>query len=132
MGSWERAIRARFGDREDLGTAGVHTRFWPHLPRDQFDQLAQLLDAEYRIPVGLLRPEDALSKFSDPVPTRNPWRWLSYRTAEGDRWSEINYQLVHRLDRRGAPLPKPPAMTVDALVRVWCGEELGDHRADAG
>lgn len=131
MGSWERAIRARFSDREDLGAAGVHARFWPHLPRDKFDELAQLLEAEYQLPIGLLRPEDALRKFSEPVATRNLWRWLSYRMAEGDRWSEINYQFVRRLDHRGVPLPKPPAMTVDELVRGWCGEAPGDHRGGA-
>jgi hypothetical protein len=122
MGTWERAIRERFGERDDLGIGGVWARFWSHLPAEEFEELARLLQDEYGLQIGLLRPDDALSKLWTPVPTQNPLRWLQYRTAEGDRWSELNHALVRRCDRRRLPLPRPPAMTVDELVRAWCGE----------
>ena len=73
-------------------------------------------------PTGLLRPEDELAKLFAPVKTRNPWRWLGYRTKEGDSALEIEYELGKRQRRHGTFGTWSRLDTVDDLIRAWCGK----------
>ena len=117
------ALRRRFGDREDLGKDGLYTQYYfaTDLPKEVVLELLELIEVEYDLSPGLLRPEDNLSKLVEPIATRNPWRWLVYRTAGEDRQSELNYQLAKRMRQYGTVRAWSKFETVDDLVRAWCG-----------
>jgi hypothetical protein len=73
----------------------------------------------------VLRPGDKLEKFFNPVSTRNPWRWLVFRTREGDSETEINYELGKRMRRFGAVqawshIEKFGDLEILEFIRAWC------------
>jgi hypothetical protein len=122
--SMKKALRARFADREDLGKYEFYEQYYSatDLPKDDLLELLELIEFEYDLSPGLLRPEDNLSKLVEAVPTKNPWRWLVYQTAAGDRQSELSYQLDKRMRQSGTLEKWTRIETVDDLVRAWCGQ----------
>jgi hypothetical protein len=94
-----------------------------HLPMPEVLECLELIEEEYPVPPGLLRPNDELKKLFDPVITKNPWRWLVYQGREGDRESEISYQLDKKLKAHGTRdlWVRNGVRTVDDLLRAWCG-----------
>lgn len=133
---WRREFLGRFSDREDLGSEGVWTAFWQDLPRESVFELFSLIELEFGLGCGLLRPTDPLSKFSDPLKTWNP---LAFPLLEGrrqDAFLEIGYQLGQRLDRFGTREGWSGIRTVDHFVRAWCGmprpEGPAETTADKG
>ncbi len=117
------ALRARFGDREDIGKQGLYDRYYAStgVPKEALLELLDLIEFEYDLSPGLLRPEDKLEKLVEPIPTKNPWRWLVYRTSAGDRQSELSYRLSKRMRQYGTLGAWPQIETVDDLIRAWCG-----------
>src|SRR6266550_3807656 len=97
------ALLARFADREDIGKVGFYDRYYSSsgLSKEALLELLELIEFEYDVSAGLLRPDDNLSKLVEAVPTKNPWRWLVYHTAAGDRQSELSYQLDKRMRQYG-------------------------------
>lgn len=96
------------------------------LPKDEVFDCLRLLEFEYGIPVGILRPEDKLSKLFEPVIAKTPWQWLVFRTREGDSETEINYQLGKRMRRARtldswSKVMRLGDMTVADLLRAWSG-----------
>ncbi len=69
---WKSALLRRFGDRENLDREELYARHWAHyaLPKREVFEALDLIELEYGIPSGVLRPEDELSKLLEPVPTR--------------------------------------------------------------
>jgi hypothetical protein len=123
--SWQNVIRARFGEREDLGAEGVYARFWAAegLPQSEVLDCLNLIEIEYELPPGILRPEDELTKLFDPIPTKNPIKWLSYQTGVEDRKSEINHQLAKRMSQHNTIGAWVRIETLDELIRAWCGQK---------
>lgn len=125
---WEQAMLERFKGRENLSFEQLFKQYFvrTELPKDQVLQCLQLLEAEYRIPIGVLRPEDKLDKLFKPVTARTPWQWLVFRTREGDSETEINYELGKRMRRAGttgawSDTNRFGDITILDLLRAWCG-----------
>lgn len=121
---WRRTLLGRLADREDLGKTKAYQQYWAGLPERDVMELFELLETEYQVPPGLLRPEDDVNKLLGPVRTRNPFRWLFYRARTEDRIAEINYQLGKRQRQRGTQKAWEQAriVTVGDLMRAWCGQ----------
>jgi hypothetical protein len=113
----------RFADRDDIGKEGFYQRYYSarDLGSEAVFELLELIEFEYDLSAGLLRPEDSLSKLVEPIATRNPWRWLVYQTAAGDRQNELSYQLTKRMRNHGTLKSWVRIETVDDLVCAWCG-----------
>jgi hypothetical protein len=113
-------LRARLGAREILEPAPLYQRFWPDLPVQDLSALFQLVEEEFSIPPGLLRPDDDLDRLLEPLSIRSPLKWLAVEPALEDATSELNYRLGQRLEARGTELGAPIS-SIDELVREWCG-----------
>lgn len=125
---WEQEIQQRFDGRENLSNDELYARHFekPALSRDEVFECLKLLEFEYKVPAGLLRPEDKLEKFFNPVAARNPWQWLVQRTREGDSETEINYELGKRMRRSGtvqswSHIEKFGDLTISDFIRAWWG-----------
>lgn len=131
---WRRSLLSRFADREDLGKTKAYQEYWAAFPEQEVMELFELLEMEYQLPPGLLRPEDKLNKLLEPVTTVNPLKWLLYRARTEDRTAEINYRLSKRQERQGTHRAWQQAgiATVDDLVRAWCGQLPGSQQGQAG
>jgi hypothetical protein len=80
--AWHDALVSRFNDREDIGKEALYDKFFKDLPKTDVFECLELLEEEYEISPGLLRPEDNLDKLFAPVQTKSPLRWLTYRVRE--------------------------------------------------
>lgn len=122
---WHNAILSRFGKREDFGKDGLYKRYFKsdELPREAVLECFDLIESEYGISVGILRPDDVLTKLFEPVITRNPLKWLEYQLKAGDKQSELNYQLNKRLRKHNIFELVYPVITVDDFVHAWCGQK---------
>lgn len=123
---WTSVMRSRFSDRELLNRDQCYDLYFEplDLPKEKALECLDLIEFEFEVPVGLLRPTDRLSLLFAPVPTRNPLKCLFYRGREEDSQSELNYELSKRLRRYGTlDLWKNIEIeTIETLLRAWCGE----------
>jgi len=90
------------------------------LPKEEIFECFDLIETEYGNIAGLLRPEDSLEKLFAPVPTKNPFRSISYEIMAGDRiWDD----LFERMRKHGTYDQRKSlrVVTVGDSVRVWCG-----------
>jgi hypothetical protein len=123
-------MRSRFSDRELLSRDHCYEVYFAPLglPKEEVLECLDLIEFEFEVPAGLLRPTDRLlSTLFAEVPPKNPWNlWkeLVYRMREGDSQSELNYELGKRLRRYGTlDLWKNTKIeTIEDLLRAWCGE----------
>ncbi|MGH9409320.1 MAG: hypothetical protein ACRD1V_07680 [Vicinamibacterales bacterium] len=83
------------------------------------EKLAELLEVEIGIPVGLLRPDDRLSEVFAPFTVGNPVTWMMAEMRLEDGLTEVRHELFKRLTGRGGPAPT--LETVRDLFRAWCG-----------
>lgn len=122
---WTNEMRSRFSDRELLSRDKCIELYFEPLgvPREMALECLKLLEFEFEVPIGLLRPADKLSELFRPVKTMNPWKWLFYRTREEDSQSELNYQLSKRLRQLGTFELWENIETIEEFVRAWCGEK---------
>ncbi len=93
------------------------------LPEMEVSACLDLVEFEYGLPAGLLRPEDSLAKLVKPVSTKNPLRWIIYQVRAGDRENELTFQLVRQMRRHGTYGTWQHVDTIDDLVRAWCGQK---------
>ncbi len=121
---WKDAMLRRFSDRERVGGAELFERYWAvtGCEKEAVMDALELIEEKFEVPIGLLRPEDELSKLTDPVRTRNPLKWVMYRGITEDSVSELNYQLALRLEKYGVQVPAGRIRTLGDYVRAWCGE----------
>jgi hypothetical protein len=126
--NWRKEILQRFEGRQALGRDELYDRYFAHigLPKSDVFKCLDLIEFEYEIPSGILRPDDKLERLIKPVATHNPWRWLVYRTHEGDSESELNYQLGNRMRKYGtvgswSHVRQFGDLTFAELLRAWCG-----------
>lgn len=128
--AWREDILQRFAGRENLSKDAFYARYFEKLgcPKTDVLECLNLIEFEYQIPAGVLRPEDKLEKLLEPVSTKSPWRWLVYRTHEGDSGTELYYELSKRLLRFGtvqawSHVEKFGDVTICELIEAWCGHE---------
>ena len=126
--NWREDILRRFAGREDLSKDELYARYFEKcgFPKGDVLECLNLIEFEYQISSGILRPEDKLEKLFEPVATKNPWRWLVYRTHEGDSETEINYELGKRMRRFGtvqawSHVKQFSSLTICDLIKAWCG-----------
>ena len=119
-----RHLRHRLGPRPTLSHDEALSLIAPGLPASDAQALASLLEEEFGIPIGLLRPDDDLERLVAPLPFRNPFTWMFAEAALEDGVSEINFQLQKQLARRHRTLLRPPR-TIRELFVAWCGEASG-------
>lgn len=119
-------MQSRFGGRELLNNDECYHRYFESLglQKEKALECLEIIELEFEVPIGLLRPTDKLLLLFTPVPTRNPLKELFYRTREEDSESELNYQLSKRLRQHGTlNLWKDIDIeTIEDLLRAWCGE----------
>ncbi|SRR2546426_971021 len=118
---WQAEILKRFADREDIGKSAVYQGYWSEMPEQAVMELFQLIEVEYKLPAGLLRPNDSLSKLLEPIKTGNPFKWLVYQLRASDRQSELNDELAKRMQEHDSSGSREEIRTIDDLVRAWCG-----------
>ena len=125
---WERALLERFSGRTNLSFDELFTRYFEPagIPQQEVSECLRLLESEYGIPIGVLRPHDKLEKLFEPVTAKSPWQWLVFRTREGDRETEINYQLGKRMRKAGtisswSHIKKFSDISIMDFVRAWSG-----------
>ena len=90
-----------------------------------------MLEVEFSLPPGLLRPQDDLNMLFESVETKNPFKWLVYRTRAEDGKSEVNSQLFKRMERYGTVGTWSQITTVDDLVRAWCGLKAAETHSSS-
>jgi hypothetical protein len=113
-------LRQRFADREDLGREGVVTAHWGHLPQGPLQELLDLIESEFSIPAGLLRPDDPIGKLVAPFSIQNPMTWLWAEAALEDAASELNWRFAKRMLGAGVDPWAVPVSTIGHLVQLWC------------
>ncbi len=118
-------IAARFHGRPVLTPDELLNIF--ALPRDVTrDVLLSALEIfreEYDIPVGRLRPADAMAWFLDPPRTKNPIALFFAQAAHEDRLSELSFHLGKARHRAGqGRLPAWPATIRDYVV-AYAGKD---------
>jgi hypothetical protein len=133
FGQWRRVLHSRFADREDLGKTRVYRQYWSEFSEQAVMELFELIGTEYKLPPGLLRPNDPMTKLIDPVKTANFFKWLVYKARTEDRNSELNYQLSKRQRQYGTQKSWEQAriLTVNDLIRAWCGQLPATASADS-
>jgi hypothetical protein len=117
-------ITARFADRPDLGELAAYEVFFlpQGLPQNEVFEFFAWITEEFGVSGGLLRPDDELSKFFDPVETRNPLAGMVNGLRAGDRELALLIELERRHKRRGdGPTGKKTFRTVGDVARAWCG-----------
>ena len=121
---WHQRLLQRLTDRIDLGKDRLYDEYFAKqlLPQEQVLNCLSLLESEYQISTGLLRPKDSLEILFNRVPAKNPLLWLVYRTREDDSRSEINYQLGKRIRKYRLDVQSSQIRTLEDLVKVWCGK----------
>ncbi|HUQ32751.1 MAG TPA: hypothetical protein VM095_11565 [Pyrinomonadaceae bacterium] len=130
MAYWQEVIRARFGEREDLGVEVLYARYWAAegLSKLEVLECLNLIETEYELPAGILRADDSLDLLFDSISTRNPFKWWSAQPPIEDRASEINYQLGMRLKDHGTLGTWTNIKTIDDLIHAWCGKTQSEAR----
>lgn len=118
---WSLIFLSRFSDREDLGREGAYASFWSDMPRESVFELFDLIEFEYRLSPGVLRPDDPMSKLCEPLKFRNPLTWGFLEARLEDANSELRYRLAKRSKRFGTLGSWSVIRTTDELVRAWCG-----------
>jgi len=121
---WHQRLLQRLTDRIDLGKDRLYDEYFAKqlLPQEQVLNCLSLLESEYQISAGLLRPKDSLEILFNRVPAKNPLLWFVYRTREDDSRSEINYQLGKRIRKYRLDVQSSQIRTLEDLVKVWCGK----------
>ena len=121
---WHQRLLQRLTDRIDLGKDRLYDEYFAKqlLPQEQVLNCLSLLESEYQISAGLLRPKDSLEILFNRVPAKSPLLWLVYRTREDDSRSEINYQLGKRIRKYRLDVQSSQIRTLEDLVKVWCGK----------
>jgi len=117
---WQEWLQERFNDRPALTREEAVRNFWRNLPPDALAEFFKLIESEYQLDIGLLRPDDNLARLTTPIKTKNPLRWFAVEPGLEDRASELNYQIAQRAERFGLA-QHLPVQTIGEYVRVWCG-----------
>lgn len=124
FGQWRSCIRSRFSNREKLEPQAAYEAFWSGFPKQAVMELFQLIETEYQLSPGLLRPDDDVNKFLEPIKPVNFLKWLFYQAHTEDSASELSYQLGKREQQHGTQdaWKRTNITTIDDLMRAWSGQ----------
>src|SRR5438046_2951640 len=121
---WHESFLKRFAERKDIGKDRLYAEYFmeDNLPKKEVLECLSLIESEYDLPAGLLRPDDKLTKLFEPVKTKNPLLWLIYQTRAEDRKSELNYELAKRMHQHGILGRWSKIDTIGEFIHAWCGK----------
>jgi hypothetical protein len=122
---WAETLLKRFEGREDLGKSGLYEKYFRSQGLDEkvVKECFEEIEFNYCIPVGVLRPEDKLTRLTEAVPTNNPFRWLFWRSRSEFREADLMEELDIQLRKHGTFDEWKIINTFEDLVRAWCGEK---------
>src|SRR4051812_17900352 len=89
------------------------------LPLGDAAELADLLEIELGMPIGLLVPDDSLGELLAPFGLGNPFTWLFAEGRLEDGIGEVAYQLRRRRNERGWATVGHLS-TIRDLFLAWC------------
>jgi hypothetical protein len=112
-------LLGRLSGRTELSREAALAKLGEGLPGHEVGELARLLEEEFGIPLGLLRPQDSLVALWAPVCIRQPLKWLWAQSALEDAVSEVNHQLQVRRQAKGQS-SGPRLSSVRELFIAWC------------
>lgn len=117
------AFLRRFPGRENLSIDQLVGLFAGSSSMATIDvtEALTLVSDELEIPIGLLRPRDAMDDLLKPLHTGNPFFWIAEWTRAADGKSELNHRLKERLRQRNVLHEWPEIPTLGDFVRAWCG-----------
>ncbi|CBK41022.1 protein of unknown function [Nitrospira defluvii] len=124
FGQWHDTIRSRFGNREKLEPQAAYEAFWSEFPQQAVMELFQLIEIEYQLSPGLLRPNDTVNKLLESIKPVNFLKWLFYQAHTEDSESELRYQLGKREQQHGTQdaWERAKIRTIEDLMRAWSGQ----------
>ncbi len=121
---WADKLLKRFSGRKDLGKIGLYEEYYKQNGFDLKDVLSlfEEIEASYNIPVGVLRPDDEISKLTTRIPAKSLFQWLYWlgrNEFSDDGWRiELNF----RLRKFGTFDCWKTIETFNDLVFAWCGK----------
>jgi len=123
LSNYDIAMQNRFRGRENLERKHLFDSHFSSLGVGAADlnELLDILEIEFRVPAGMLRPEDSLDLLFEVVPAQNILRSIEYRTRAGDGKSELNHLLYKRLEQRGLLTQWVAIETIGDLALAWSG-----------
>jgi len=124
FGHWHQSIRSRFADREQLEPQAAYEQFWSAYHRQAVMEFFQLVETEYQLPPGLLRPDDDINKLLEPIKPAKFVKWLFDQARTEDSGAELIYQLGKREQQHGTQevWEREKIRTIDDLMRAWSGQ----------
>lgn len=121
---WQRDLAQQFQGRIALSPEQLVTEFGVSAQaKELLLECLTLFTEEYGVQYSLLRRNDSLELFVNPIRQGNPVEAFFSQAAVQDRVSELNYRLKKRRKLLAQPLEKAP-MTVGEYVRAWIGPPL--------
>lgn len=117
-------LLSRFEGREDLGKERLYEIYFKDkgLDKDLVLDCFEAIEFDFRIPVGVLRPDDLIAKLTDRVATNNPFWWFWWLGRNEFSGDNLLDDLSHRLTEYGTSESWKQINTVDELIRAWCGK----------
>lgn len=124
FGQWRDTIRSRFGDREKLEPQAAYEAFWSEFPQPAVMEFFELMEIEFQLSPGLLRPDDDVNKLLEPIRPVSFLKWLFYQAHTEDSASELIYQLGKREQQHGTQdaWEREKIRTIGGLMRAWSGQ----------
>ena len=121
---WAQALLRRFKGRQDLGKKGLFDKYFMPigLPEKDVLECFDEIEFDYSIPVGVLRPDDKITKLTEAVSTYNPLKWLFWRPRSEFREADLLDELHVRLKKHGTMEDWKIIDTFEDFVRAWCGQ----------
>jgi len=115
----------RFQGRIDLGKDGLYETYFAELglAEKEVMECFEEIENDYSIPVGVLRPDDKITKLTEAEPTYNPVKWFLWRPKSEFREAELLAELNIRLKTHGTLNDWKIIDTFDDFVRAWCGRK---------
>lgn len=122
---WAGTILKRFEGRENLGKEELFRAYFEPQGLNEKDVLEcfEQIEAGYLIPVGVLRPDDSLSKLTERVTTSNPLKWFCWLGRNEFSDDDLSAELRIRLTRYGTQNEWDAIDTFQDLILAWCGEK---------
>jgi hypothetical protein len=121
---WADQLLQRFRNRQPLSKEQLFKDHFEPLGLSKEDVLECFDEIEfnYEIPVGLLRPDDKITKLTEGAETTNPLTWLFWRSRSEFREAELLDELNERLKLHGTAQDWTTIETFEEFVLAWCGK----------
>lgn len=123
--TWAETLLKRFEGRENLGKRGLYEKYFEAegLVEKEVIGCFEEIELGYNIPVGVMRPNDKITKLTERVPASNPFQWFWWLGRNEFSDDSLLEELNIRLKRYGTFNDWKVIQTFEDLVRAWCGEK---------